>query len=597
MSIASPPPRQQVTTSELVQRLRDAVAGADDTRDLTRRVQSHLTEVLSAGGLQLDPEYSEPCADTYARRLLHRDEELGFTVVVMTWGPGQSTPVHDHAGIWCVEGVVAGMMEVTQLELVEEGDDGRCRFVEQGHSVSGVGSSGALIPPFEYHSLGNAWRDRPSVTIHVYGGEMDHCSVFEPQDDGSFLRRQKSLSYTGEAGGDPGRDPAVIGTVAVDKHPDLRVASHQPFNGGPAPGEQRASFLTPNDRFFVRNHAPVPLIDRAAYRLRVDGLVERPWRLSLDELEDLLPRAEVVSTLVCAGQRRQEMIDVQDVPGELPWGAEAASTARWSGYRLADLLGLAGARPAARHVRFTGLDEVERHGEHFGFGGSIPLTKALAPEVLLADRMNGEPLPPTHGAPLRVVVPGWIGARSVKWLSHVELAESSSENYFQAYAYRLYPPAMSRDRIDPAAGFELGELPVNCLITSPGDGDRVAAGRVRVEGFAHAGGGRAVCRVDLSADGGKTWVTARFEAGGEDGGEESGNAGAGMGGAPLRFGDGQAWAWRFFSGEVELPAGEGEIVARAWDSAGQTQPSDPAQVWNSKGYMMNAWSRVSVEAH
>lgn len=591
MSIASPPPRQQTTPSQLVQRLRDAIAGADDTRDLTRRVQSHLTEVLSDGGLQLDPEYFEPSGDSYARRLLHRDEDLGFTVVVMTWGPGQSTPVHDHAGIWCVEGVVDGMMEVTQLELVEEGGDGRCRFVEQGHSVSGVGSSGALIPPFEYHSLGNAWQDRTSVTVHVYGGEMDHCSVFEPQADGSFLRRQKSLSYTGEPPGDGGSPAVVTGTVAVDKHPDLSVASHEPFNGGPTPADQRASFLTPNDRFFVRNHAAVPQVDRGAYRLRVGGLVETPRELSLDELEDRLSRAEVVSTLVCAGQRRQEMIAVQDVPGELPWGAEAASTARWSGYRLADLLALVGPRPAARHVRFTGLDEVERHGERFGFGGSIPLTKARSPEVLLADRMNGEPLPPTHGAPLRVVVPGWIGARSVKWLSHVELAESSSENYFQAHAYRLYPPSLSRDEIDPAAGFELGELPVNCLITSPGDGDGVTAGRVRVEGFAHAGGGRAVCRVDLSADGGKSWVTARFEDGGE-----ADPAGDRMGGAPLGVGDGTAWAWRFFSGEVELPPGDGEIVARAWDSAGQTQPSDPAQVWNSKGYMMNAWSRVSVKA-
>jgi|GEM_PF-60214 len=592
MSIASPPVRQEITQSELIGRLRDAVAGADNTRALTRRVQDHLTEILSGGGLQLGSEYFEPSGDTYSRRLLHRDEELGFTVVVMTWGPGQATPVHDHAGIWCVEGVVAGMMEVTQLELVEEEGEGRCRFVEQGHSVSGVGSSGALIPPFEYHSLGNAWQDRTSVTVHVYGGEMDCCSVFEPQPDGSFLRQRKSLSYTGETAGDPARDPAVTGTVPVVKHPDLRVASHEPFNGGPAPGDQRASFITPNDRFFVRNHAVVPEVDRAAYRLRVGGLVERSRAFSLDDLEDLLPRAEVVSTLICAGQRRQEMIAVQDVPGELPWGAEAASTARWSGFRLADLVALAGPRAAARHVRFTGLDEVERHGERFGFGGSIPLAKALAPEVLLADRMNGEPLPPTHGAPLRVVVPGWIGARSVKWLSHVELAEESSENYFQAYAYRLYPPSMSRDEIDPAAGFELGELPVNCLITSPGDGEQVAAGRVRVEGFAHAGGGRAVCRVDLSADGGQSWVTARLEAAGEDRGE----AGGGMGGAPLRLGDGSAWAWRFFTGEVDLPAGDGEIVARAWDSSGQTQPSDPAQVWNSKGYMMNAWSRVAVKA-
>lgn len=178
----------------LADRLREAVRLGDVQR-ITRRVQQHLTEVLGGCGLELDERFYEPRPDTYARRLLHRDDDLGFTVVVMTWGPGQATPVHDHAGIWCVEGVLEGMMEVTQLELVEEDDAGRCRFVEQGHTVTGVGSSGALIPPFEYHSLGNALDDRLSVTVHVYGGEMAGCSVFEPQADGSFLRRRKSLSY------------------------------------------------------------------------------------------------------------------------------------------------------------------------------------------------------------------------------------------------------------------------------------------------------------------------------------------------------------------------------------------------------------------
>jgi predicted metal-dependent enzyme (double-stranded beta helix superfamily) len=186
----------RTTPDELVVRLREAVR-LGEPRAITRRVQSHLMEVLGGGGLALDAGYFAPLADTYARRLLHRDDAEGFTVVVMTWGPGQSTPVHDHAGIWCVEGVVEGMMEVTQLELMEETAEGRCRFVERGHAVSGVGSSGALIPPFEYHSLGNALDDQVSVTVHVYGGEMDHCSVFEPLPDGAFLRRRNSLSYRG----------------------------------------------------------------------------------------------------------------------------------------------------------------------------------------------------------------------------------------------------------------------------------------------------------------------------------------------------------------------------------------------------------------
>jgi len=189
------PTAPAVAPHVLVDRLREAVR-LGDVKLITRRVQRHLTEVLGGGGLALDAEYFVSRAESYARRLLHRDDELGFTVVVMTWAPGQATPVHDHAGIWCVEGVLEGMMEVTQLELVEESADGCCRFVEQGHTVTGVGSSGALIPPFEYHSLGNALDDRTSITVHVYGGEMDGCSVFQPRPDGSFQRLRKSLSYT-----------------------------------------------------------------------------------------------------------------------------------------------------------------------------------------------------------------------------------------------------------------------------------------------------------------------------------------------------------------------------------------------------------------
>ena len=371
------------------------------------------------------------------------------------------------------------------------------------------------------------------------------------------------------------------GTVAVVKSPDVRVRSREPYNGGPPPHLQRATFLTPNDLFFVRNHAAVPRIDGSAYRLRVGGLVERPLELSLDDLAARFERSEVVSTLACAGQRRLELMRVKPIPGELPWDAEAVSTARWGGCRLADLLAAAGPRPGALHAGFTGLDDCERHGEHFGFGGSIPLAKALAPEVLLADRMNGEPLPPTHGAPLRVVVPGYIGARSVKWLAAVELRERSSDNYFQARAYRLYPPGMTAETMDPAQGFELGELSVSCLITEPGAGGgaevaEVAAGRLTVRGFAYAGGGRPVMRVELSTDGGATWTTARLDDG--------------------RGGGGDGWSWRLFEGEVTVAPGDGEVVARAWDAAGHTQPPDPAALWNFKGYMNNAWSRVRLHA-
>jgi 3-mercaptopropionate dioxygenase len=186
-------PAVRSDAERLIPRLRAAVALGDPDA-IASRIKRDLVELLAEGGIALPERFRQPRAETYARRLFHRDDDLGFTVVVMTWGPGQGTSLHDHAGIWCVEGVVEGEMEVRRYELEsEEGDC--CRFAERGHIVAGRGSAGALIPPFEYHTLGNALRDRPSMTLHVYGGEMDHCSVFEPQADGTWRRRARALVY------------------------------------------------------------------------------------------------------------------------------------------------------------------------------------------------------------------------------------------------------------------------------------------------------------------------------------------------------------------------------------------------------------------
>ncbi len=182
-------------TDVLIDHLRDAVR-LGDVPAIAERIKEEL-ESFAAGGLLLPERFRAARPDHYCRRLLHRDPDLGFTAVVMTWGPGQQTALHDHAGIWCVEAVVEGEMEVTRYELAEQAE-GLCRFVERGHVRAGVGSAGALIPPFEYHVLANAHPDRMALTLHVYGGEMDRCSVFEPAGpghDGCFRRSERALSY------------------------------------------------------------------------------------------------------------------------------------------------------------------------------------------------------------------------------------------------------------------------------------------------------------------------------------------------------------------------------------------------------------------
>lgn len=171
----------------------DRAVRQERVEDITRMVQEGLTRLITNGTLTLPPELRRPAEGHYARRLVHRSEELGYVVVAMIWGVGQGTPLHDHSGAWCVEGVLDGRIAVTQYELLERRDD-RCRFDRKQTVEAEVGSAGCLIPPFEYHTIENAV-DEPSITLHIYGRDLLSCGVFEPCDDGTWCERQKALSY------------------------------------------------------------------------------------------------------------------------------------------------------------------------------------------------------------------------------------------------------------------------------------------------------------------------------------------------------------------------------------------------------------------
>lgn len=359
--------------------------------------------------------------------------------------------------------------------------------------------------------------------------------------------------------------------MRFEKHSALIVLQEKPFNAGPPLGLLRQTFLTPKELFFVRNHGSVPEINPTRYRLSVGGRVKKRLTLSLGDLRDRFPKVALTATLQCAGNRRTELIAIHPVPGELPWDANAIGNAAWAGVALREVLLAAGIDSNARHVAFTGLDEVDKDGRKFGFGGSIPIEKAMTPEVVLAYEMNGEPLTPVHGFPLRVVVPGYIGARSVKWLTDITVQAEPSTNYFQSHAYKLFPPHVRSETADWTRGMTLGELPVNAVICQPPEGETIPAGRVLVRGYAVAGGGRHIERVDLSVDQGLTWVTADLWE------EQS------------------PWAWRLWEAKLELRPGPCQIVVRAWDSAANTQPEDGVKIWNFKGYVNNSWHRVRVQ--
>ncbi len=182
-----------VGSGELVAMLDEAVAKRD-VQQVTQSVKSGLCQLIREKTVTLPPELTRPEADCYARRLLYQHPRLKYEVIAMVWGPGQRTPLHDHAGIWCVDGVLQGQVEVTQYDLLENRGE-LFRFQPQRTIVAGVGSAGSLIPPFEYHTIANHQPD-PSITIHVYGGKMDCCTIFEAREDGWFQRRQKNLSYS-----------------------------------------------------------------------------------------------------------------------------------------------------------------------------------------------------------------------------------------------------------------------------------------------------------------------------------------------------------------------------------------------------------------
>jgi sulfite oxidase len=344
----------------------------------------------------------------------------------------------------------------------------------------------------------------------------------------------------------------------------------EPFNAEPPPWALADQVLTPLDAFYSRNHGPVPELDPESWSLTVDGLVERPLRLSLRDLRSRFRERTMAATLECAGNRRAEFMRVRAIPGEHPWGSGAISTARWSGVGLADVLAHAGLRPEAAHIAFAAPDVSDLADPPQPYGGSIPVGKAVTGGVLLAWAMNGRPLPRVHGAPVRVVVPGWIGARSVKWLQRVTAQSEPSGNYFQATAYRVLPAGADPARAGPGAGISLGPVAVNAAILCPGDGEHVVPGPTRIAGYAYAGEGRQVVRVDVSLDEGDSWIQADL---GEEGGP---------------------WTWRHWRTTVDLGEGEAVICARAWDATAATQPESVRHLWNPNGYANHAWSRVHV---
>ena len=318
--------------------------------------------------------------------------------------------------------------------------------------------------------------------------------------------------------------------------------------------------VTPTGLHYLLVHFDIPAIDPASWRLHIGGLVDRPLELHLDDLK-ARPRKTIPVTLECAGNGRARL---QPRPLSNPWLLEAIGTAEWGGTPLAPLLAEAGLKPDATELVFTGVDRGFQAGIEQDYQRSLSIADASRPEVLLVDEMNGVPLQPQHGFPLRLLVPGWYGMASVKWLGRIEAVAEPFEGYQQARTYRFKAGAD-----DP--GSPVSRIRVRALLSPPGIPDfftrrrLVDAGHVTVRGRAW-GGAAPVRRVEVGVDG--QWVDGTLDT-------------------PIG-----EWAWRGWSFDWTAAPGEHELACRATDASGETQPLEPP--WNYQGMGNNGVQTVRV---
>jgi len=327
------------------------------------------------------------------------------------------------------------------------------------------------------------------------------------------------------------------------------------------PLEAMRADITPAGMHYLLIHYDVPFVDPAAWTLSLDGF-QRPIHVTLDELR-ARPSVTAPVTLECAGNGRA-MFETR--PLSQPWLLEAVGTAEWTGTPLAPLLQEAGVPGDTIEIVFTGLDRGVEGGEEGSYERSLPIDEALRGDVLLVYEMNGQPLLPQHGAPLRLVVPGWYGMTHVKWLGRITSVAEPFEGYQQAVAYR-----MRTEENEP--GSPLGRMRVRSLMVPPGlptfpERERVAAtGPVKLEGRAWSGSG-AINRVEVSVDGCETWADAELEP------------------SPAPY------AWHRWTFDWTATPGEHDLACRATDTTGQTQPMTPEP--NLGGYANNAVHHVPV---
>lgn len=368
--------------------------------------------------------------------------------------------------------------------------------------------------------------------------------------------------------------PEAVAATAMEINgkEGLTILNDRPVNAE-TPAHLLDDDVTPTSRHFIRNNGiPPAAMDPDSWMLTIDGLVDNPLELSIADLKD---KFEVVSRRICleCGGNGRAYFEPKAKGNQ--WSLGAVGCAEWTGVRLADVLKAAGVKPSAIYTAHYGADtHLSGDPGKLPISRGVPIKKALDSNNIIAFAMNGEPIHPMNGAPLRLHIPGWPGSFSHKWFNRLQLRDVVHDGpKMTGAAYRLPPHPVAPGTKVPSEEMVLIEsMPVKSLITSPETGIKLPKGErsVSVRGHAWAGD-NTVSRLDLSIDFGVTWINANLDS------------------PP------NPYAWQRFSQTVQLPReGYYEIWARATDDQGRAQPF--AIAWNPKGYMNNSMHRISVYA-
>ncbi|KAL8167026.1 hypothetical protein V2J09_008525 [Rumex salicifolius] len=379
----------------------------------------------------------------------------------------------------------------------------------------------------------------------------------------------------------------------IERNPAMiRLTGKHPFNSEPPLNRlMHSGFITSVPLHYVRNHGVVPRATWEDWSVEVTGLVTRPRSFTMDELLSEFSTREFPATLVCAGNRRKEQNMIKQSIG-FNWGAAGTSTSVWRGVPLPDILkkcGIMKRRGAgALHVCFEGSEDLPGGGGS-KYGTSLKVEMAMDParDIILAFMQNGERLTPDHGFPVRVIIPGFIGGRMVKWLKRIIVTTQESDNYYHFKDNRVLPSHVDAELANAEAWWYkpehiINELNINSVITTPSHEEILPINAwttqkpYTLKGYAYSGGGRKVTRVEVTLDGGESFQICELDH------QER----------PNKYG--KYWCWCFWSLEVEVLdlLSAKEIAVRAWDESLNTQPEK--LIWNVMGMMNNCWFKVKT---